>query len=141
MMHDELSLESRVEGQMERKRNERKECRGSLYLSKKQQVKEETQISPVATWTRCNDVRRSISHRSIYPAFLILNLNLNLFPHFSLSRSIYILVLILILVSLTTDDSLLPFEPSEFCTEMRNLEKLLSYTEFNFFTKHVHYKK
>lgn len=31
--------------------------------------------------------------------------------------------------------------PSEFCTEMRNFEKLLSYTEFNFFTKHVHYKK
>lgn len=43
MMHDELSLESRIEGQMERKRNERKkECRGNLWLSKKQQVKEET---------------------------------------------------------------------------------------------------
>lgn len=34
-----------------------------------------------------------------------------------------------------------PRTPSEFCTEMRNFEKLLSYTEFNFFTKHVHYKK
>lgn len=34
-----------------------------------------------------HDVRRSISHRSIYPAFLILNLNL--FPYFSLSQSIY----------------------------------------------------
>lgn len=45
MMHDDkkLSLSNRrVEGQMERKRNEREECRGNLCLSNKQQVKEET---------------------------------------------------------------------------------------------------
>lgn len=33
------------------------------------------------------------------------------------------------------------FQSSEFCTKTRNFEKLISYMEFNFFTKHVHYKK